>query len=42
MIYFIGVCRGLGIDYFAIWDKDDDCGIEDRFESLRTSLNEGA
>lgn len=22
--YFIGVCRMMGIDYFAIWDQDDD------------------
>lgn len=39
VIYFIGVCRLLGLDYFAVWDSDDD--VTDQFHNLAYSLEQG-
>jgi putative ATP-dependent endonuclease of OLD family len=42
VIYFIGVCKLLGIDnYFAIWDEDNDGDIEDTHGHLQTSVDAG-
>ncbi|MFQ5493488.1 MAG: ATP-dependent endonuclease [Candidatus Dojkabacteria bacterium] len=41
VIYFIGVCRLLGItEFFAVWDQDDD--KEDAFDQLKFALEEGS
>lgn len=42
VVYFIGVCRLLGIqNYFSVWDEDDEGdGIEDKHNLLQLSLNE--
>lgn len=42
VIYFIGVCRLLGIrNYFAIWDQDSEKSFNDEFKNLECSIKSG-
>lgn len=43
VVYFIGVCKLMGItDYFAIWDQDAEEQIDDKFNHLQSSLDNGS
>ena len=39
VLYFIGVCRWLGIDYFSIWDRDSEA-IADQYGLFATTISE--
>lgn len=39
VLYFIGVCRWLGINYFSIWDRDSEV-ITDQHGLFTTSISE--
>lgn len=40
VIYFIGVCRLLGIrDFYAIWDEDSENTYEDEFKNLQCAIS---
>ncbi len=42
VLYFIGVCRFMGIDYFAIWDADNgDDEVNDRHGLFSATISEG-
>ena len=42
VLYFIGVCRLLGIeDFFAVWDQDNDEDIDDRFSNFNFAISSG-
>lgn len=41
-VYFIGVCKLMGItDYFAVWDQDTEGQIDDKYNHLQSSLDNG-
>jgi putative ATP-dependent endonuclease of the OLD family len=40
VLYFIWVCRGLWIDYFAVWDKDNENSIEDNHWLFSATITE--
>ena len=41
VLYFIGVCRLSGLEYFAIWDSDNlkpDHTVDDKYKNIKTTL----